>query len=227
MKDINMNLMISTQIYFNKISVLFCSVLLITSCLLISGCKKDEPAAKEDLYADVPVSTPSSSAINTFYQNTAFFQLFIYRYDPSTQRWGTRIVGHYPTISTADNSYMGFTNPNVADSGVPLFDMVRLYTTQLGSNNIKNAKINADKVLQFFPDFEGAKTGIVKILKQDIVLTRSTPAGTFKIGISGEGTYDETAKLIDLKVVYDETDIGGPGQTFQFKMSTTALTLNQ
>lgn len=206
--------------YFKNTLLLLCSIIILT------GCKKSEPVTKTDLYPDVPVTTASSSAIGTFYQNTAYYQLFIYRYDTSTGKWTTRIVGHYPTISTEDNSYMGFTNPYVTDSGVPLFDMVKLYTTQLGGNNIKNAKINADKVLQFFPDYDKAKTGIVKIRKQDVILTRTTPAGTFKIGISGGGTYDETLKQMDIEVVFDETDIGGPGQTIKYKFSVTALTLN-
>jgi len=200
--------------------------MLLCALVLLTSCKKEEPAAKEDLYPDVPVTVPSSSAIATFYQNTAFYQLFIYRYDPLTLKWTSRIVGHYPTIAADDSSYMGFTNPYVADSGVPLFDMVRLYAGQLGGTNIKTARINADKVLQFFPDFDGAKTGIVRIRKQDVVLTKTANAGTFRIGISGGGTYDETAKLIDLEVVYDETDIGGTGQTVKFKISTVALTLN-
>lgn len=200
--------------------------MLALSIILFTGCKKEEPAAKDDLYPDVPVNAPSSSAIATFYQNVSFYQMFVYRYDPVTAKWTNRILAHYPTISTEDNSYMGFTNPYVADSGVPMFDMVKLYVTQLGGSNIKTAKINSDKVMQFFPDFDGAKTGIVKIRKQDVVLTKTANAGTFKIGISGGGTYDETAKLIDLEVVFDETDIGGPGQTVKYKMSTVALILN-
>lgn len=220
MLDINLHKMYCIKRYLKII------LLLLGSMIFVAACKKAEPVTKADLYPDVPVNTASSSAIATFYQNTAFYQQFIYRYDTATLKWTTRIVGHYPTISTEDNSYMGFTNPYVVDSGVPMFDMVKLYTTQLGGNNIKNAKINAERVLQFFPDFEGAKTGIVKIRKQDVVLTKTTPAGTFKIGISGGGTYDETSKLIDLEVVFDETDIGGPGQTIKFKIGVTALTLN-
>ncbi|WP_442588366.1 hypothetical protein ACSBL2_20210 [Pedobacter sp. AW31-3R] len=198
----------------------------LVSITLFTACKKEQPAAKEDLYPDLPLEAPSSSAINTFYKNTSFYELYVYRYDPSTEKWTNRIRGHYPTVSADDPSYIGFTNPYVVDSGVSMFDMVRLYTTEIGGSNIKTAAINADKVLQFFPDYEGAKTGIVKIRTQDVVITKVGGAGTFTIGISGGGTYDESTQLIDLKVTFDETAIGGPGQTVLYKFSVTALSLN-
>mgnify|MGYP006206726113 CR=1 FL=1 len=103
--------------------------------------------------------------------------------------------------------------------------MVRLYASETGTTNIKAVKINAEKVLQFFPDYEGAKTGIVKVKTQDVTLKKSTAGQTITIGISGSGTYDETSKVIDLKVTFNETAIGGTSRTFQYKLSPTALTL--
>lgn len=191
----------------------------------IAACKKDEPSAKDDLYPDQPVSTPSSTAITTFHQSVPFYQMFVYRFDPTTSKWTTRIGGHFSTIPASDPVALGFTNPYVVDSGVPLFDMVKLYATETGTSNIKTVKINADKVLQFFPDFEGAKTGIIKVVTQDIILTRSNLT-TFKIGISGSGTYNENTKLIDLEVKFNENEIGGTSQTINYKMSPVALTLN-
>ena len=193
--------------------------------VLFTSCKKDEPALKEDLYPDQPLSVPSSSAIATFHQSISFYQLFIYRFDPITAKWGSRIGGHFSTIPAIDPSAIGFTNPYVVDSGVPLFDMVRIYAVETGTTNIKAVKINADKVLQFFPDYAGAKTGIVKVVAQDIVLTRLNLT-TFKVGISGSGTYDENTKIIDLEVLFNETALGGTPQKFLYKMSPTALTLN-
>lgn len=200
-------------------------ILFVLLSLSLLACKKEEPAPKSDLYPDQPLTTPSSSAIATFHQAVSFYQMFVYRFDPLTAKWTTRIASHFSTIPTNDPTVIGFTNPYVADSGVPLFDMVRLYASETGTTNIKTVKINAEKVLQFFPDFEGAKTGIVKVLNQDVVLTRSN-LSTFKIGISGSGTYDENAKLIDLEVKFDETAIGGTSQTFKYKLSPVALTLN-
>lgn len=195
------------------------------AALLLAACKKDEPAAKADLYPDQPVSTPSTSAIATFHQAVSFYQMFVYRFDTSTSKWTARIGGHFSTIPASDPTAIGFTNPYVVDSGVPLFDMVRLYGTETATTNIKTVKINADKVLQFFPDFIGAKTGIVKVVTQDIILTRANLT-TFKIGISGSGSYDENTKVIDLEVKFNETAIAGTSQTFKYKLSPVALFLN-
>jgi len=189
---------------------------------IFTGCKKDEPATKADLYPDQPVPVASSSAMTAFQQNISFYQMFVYRFDPTTNAWTSRIAGHFSTTSTADPSFLGFTNPYVVDSGVPMFDMVRLYSAQTGTTNIKNVKINVDQVLQFFPDYENAKTGIVKIKTQDIVLTK-LDATTFKIGMSGSGTYDENSKVIDLNITFNEAAIGGTTRTFKYKLSPTAI----
>ena len=198
---------------------------ILISLIILSGCKKDEPAAKADLYPDQPVATASSSAIAVFHQSTAYYQMYVYRQDPATGTWGRRIGSHFSTISSSDPSFIGFTNPYVADSGVPLFDMVQLYSAYTGTTAIKTVGINVDQVLQFFPDYEGAKTGIVKVKTQDVTLKKSTAGQTITIGISGSGTYDETSKVIDLKVIFNETAIGGTSRTFQYKLSPTALTL--
>lgn len=198
---------------------------ILIALVLFAGCKKDEPAAKADLYPDQPVSTPSTSAIATFHQNVSFYQPFVYRFDPTTNRWTARIGSHFSSIPASDPTALGFTNGQVANSGVALFDMVRLYSTQIGSTNINTAKINAEKVLQFFPDFDGAKTGIVKVVDQDITITR-TNSTNFKIGISGGGTYNEVTRIIDLEVRFNETAIGGTSQTIKYKISPVALTLN-
>ncbi|WP_461788537.1 hypothetical protein [Pedobacter sp.] len=192
---------------------------------LFTACKKDEPLAKEDLYPAEPVSVPSSSAIAVFHQPISFYQMYVYRYDADTKTWSTRIASHFSTVSTSDPSFIGFTNPYVADSGVAMFDMVRLYSAYTGTTNIKTVAINADQVLQFFPDFVGAKTGIVKIKTQDVILKKST-GGTIAIGMSGGGTYDENTKIMDLNVTFNETAVGGTTRTIKYKLSPIALTLN-
>ena len=198
--------------------------ILIIAITVLLSCKKDQPADKTDLYPDQPVTTPSSSAITVFQSNVAFYQLFVYRFDPVTNAWTARIGSHFSSISVSDPTFIGFNNVNVSDTGVAMFDMVRLYATQTGSTNIKTVKVNADQVLQFFPDFDGAKIGIVKVKTQDITLTRQD-ASTFKIGISGGGTYSEVTKVIDLNIIFNEAAIGGTSRTFAYKLSPTALTL--
>lgn len=203
------------------------SFILLLSLFSIISCKKDAPPTKEDLYPENPVSTPSSTAISVFHKPDPFYQMWVYRFDTQTNKWTNRIGSHFSTISTTDNSYVGFTNPYVSESGTSMFDMVRLYTNTTGSTNIKTVRINADQVLQFFPDFINAPTGIVKVKTQDVVLTKTGGVETFKIGISGQGTYDERTKVINLEVVFNETAIGGQSAVKRkYILSSIEQTLN-
>ncbi len=208
-------------------------MLLVFIATLAAGCREDEPPFKEDLYPEEPLSTPSSSVIQVFYANVGFYELFVYRFDPETNRWTNRIRSHFPTVPSDDPTTIGFTNPYVTNSGVSLFDMPRLYQAQVGTLNINTAKINVEKVLRFFPDFEGAKTGIVKVIEQDVIVSKTVAAATssgqptFKIGISGGGTYDERTKIINLEVIFNETAIGGPAEVKRkYSMSVEAQILN-
>jgi len=210
----------SIKLYIIKINLLLLVV------LLIGACKKDAPPVKDDLYPETPVNSASSSAIKAFYTNIPFFELFVYRFNPETNKWTNEIRSHFPTVPLSDSTALGFTNPFVNNSGVALFDMVRLYTPELGSNNIKSAKINAPKVLKFFPDFEGAKTGIVKVIDQDVLLTKRDST-TFKIGISGQGTYDERTKIMNFEVKFNETAIGKPAEVKRrYSISVNEQVLN-
>jgi len=187
--------------------------------ILVTGCKK----SNNDVVEEKP-EVASASPLATFQSSAANYQLFVYRYDEVTATWTKRIASHFSTIAS-DGTSLGFTNPNVENSGVNLFGMVGFYSTAIGTTNIKEAKINVEKVLQFFPSAEGSKTGVVKVVTQDVVITIKA-GGTFKIGISGEGTYDETTKVIDLTVNFNETAIGGAAKvTYKYKLSVAALTL--
>jgi len=196
----------------------------IVALILVTGCKKDQPADKTDLYPDEPLAVSSSSAMAVFQTNVAFYQMSVYRFDIEKNEWTNKIGSHFSNISASDPTFLGFTNTTTADSGVAMFDMVRLYSTQTGSTNIKTVKINADQVLQFFPDYVGSKTGVVKVKTQDVVLTRSN-GSTFKIGISGSGSYSEITKVIDLSITFNEAAIGGNSRTFAYKLSPNNLTL--
>ncbi|MBK0384270.1 hypothetical protein I5M32_14980 [Pedobacter sp. SD-b] len=197
--------------------------LLLILIISFTACKKDAPPTKDDLYPDKPIQA-SASAINTFQKPDPFYQLYVYRYDPDTQSWTKRIGGHFSTISLTDSTYLGFTNPYVADSGVAMFDMVKLYGDVIGSTAIKTAQINVDQVLQFVPYTPGAKKGDVKVKAQDVTVTKKDGT-TFKVGISGSGTYDETTQLIDLEIKFDNSRINLPNTSYKYKLSVTALTL--
>lgn len=194
----------------------------IAGVLMLNSCSKDNKAVEPE----PEESAASSEVINVFHKSEQYYQMYVYRYDSTATKWTNRIGSHFSTIPADDPTYIGFTNPNVVDSGVNLFGMVTLYTSEIGSNNIKTAKINAEKVLQFFPDEVGSTKGKVKVLTQDITITRSEGT-TFKIGISGEGTYDTDTKVIDLIVNFNETAIGGKAKVaHKYKLSVNPLTLN-
>lgn len=170
----------------------------------------------------------SAKVIETFHKSDAYYQLNVYRYDSTASKWTAKIGSHFSTIPQNEPSYLGFTNPYVKESGVNLFGMTTIYADTLGTSNIKEARINAEKVLQFFPDATAAKKGTVKVVGQNIVMTKKSgnPA-TISIGISGQGTYDEETKVIDLTVYFNETSIGGKSSVARkYKLSVDALTLN-
>jgi len=188
--------------------------------ILTASCKKSEVAD----VVEEKTEAASASPLATFQSAAAYYQMYVYRYDDVTAVWTKRIASHFSTVAP-DSTALGFTNAGVADSGVNLFGMVTLYTDALGSNNIKEAKINVPRLIQFYPSASGSKTGTVKIIEQDVVLTVKA-GGSFKIGLSGEGTYDENTKVIDLTVNFNETAIGGNAKVVRkYKLSVNALTL--
>jgi len=189
--------------------------------VLITSCKKSDTPSE----TVVPEPVASATPLAVFQSSAANYQLYVYRLDETTNTWTKRIASHFSTIAESTPTALGFTNPYVADSGVNLFQMVTLYTDAIGTNNIKEAKINASAVLEFFPSETGAKTGTVKVIAQDIVITKKA-GGTFKIGISGDGKYDEATKVIDLVVKFNETAIGGAAEVKRtYKLAVDALTL--
>jgi hypothetical protein len=192
--------------------------------ILTTGCSKsDNTAVPVD---EVEVLPPASTGpLSVFHKNTSNYQLYVYRYEDTTATWTKRIGSHFSTIAEATPTALGFTNPYVEDSGTNLFGIPSLYTATIGTNNVKTAKVNAPAVLQFYPSASGSKTGVVRVIKQDVVVTTKT-GDTFKIGISGEGTYDENSKVIDLVVKFNDTAIGGlPEIKRTYKLSVDALTL--
>jgi hypothetical protein len=163
------------------------------------------------------------SPVRTWHEDKAYHAPFVYNLNKETGAW-QNVGGHFSTVPEDDAAVLGFENNYVAESGVPLFNMHRIYSAEIGSTNIKTARINAPKVLEFIPAEAGSKRGTVRVIPQDVTVSR-TDASTFKIGISGEGTYDEESGLIDLVVDFNETAIGGPAKvSHTYKMSNVKLT---
>ncbi|OZI05820.1 hypothetical protein BWI93_23255 [Siphonobacter sp. BAB-5385] len=201
---------------FRLLPLLMAGLLGLHSCSKDNSIEPEKPAEEQ----------ASKDVVSVFHKTDQYYQPYVYRYDSTARKWTNRIASHFSTVPASDPTYIGFTNPNVVDSGVNLFGMVTLYATQIGTNNIKEAKINAEKVLQFFPDAVGATKGKVKVLNQDVTISRKDGA-PFKIGISGEGTYDTQTKVMDLVVHFNETTIGGAAKVSRtYKISVDALSLN-
>ncbi|GGH14450.1 hypothetical protein FAZ19_07465 [Sphingobacterium alkalisoli] len=202
--------------------------------LVITSCSKDtvEPIVEPE---PEPVEdTEPTEVIAYFHENTAYFQPFVYRFDEATQSWGKRIASHFSAVSEDSPAYLGFVNLAVEDSGVNLFQMVTLYTEHIGTNNIKTAGINVEKLLSFIPNKSSSKLadaptmhtkGAVEVFAQQVKIRKAGLVEFFEIGISGEGTYDLETGIIDLNVHFDETAIGGSAKvTRKYKISKTAIT---
>lgn len=205
--------------------------------LFLTSCGKDtvEPIVEPEPEPEPIEETADPAVIAYFHENTAYFQPFVYRFDEETQTWGKRIASHFSIVSGDSPSYLGFTNPYVDDSGVNLFQMVTLYTDHIGTNNIKTAGINVEKLLSFTPDKSSVvltdapeihSKGTVNVFTQQVKIRKAGLEDFFEIGISGEGTYDLQTGIIDLNVHFDETAIGGPEKvTRKYKISKTKITL--
>ena len=166
---------------------------------------------------------PHSPALG-WYEAKPYYFPYVYYHNVAENKWQS-IGAHFSTVPGDDYAVLGFTNPYVDDSGVALFNMVRLYSSEIGSTNVKTAKINAPKVLEFIPASAGATEGTVNVIPQDVTITRADGT-TFNIGISGEGTYNLETRLIDLVVDFDESAIGGPAKVSRtYKISYDRLTL--
>lgn len=160
----------------------------------------------------------------TWFQSTSYYYPNFYYYTESTAKW-TSMTAHYCVLDENDAAVMGFVNNWVAESGVGFFNMHRLYQTEIGSSNIKTAKINVPRALELIPNAAGARKGIVRVIPQQITVTR-TAGTTFQIGISGTGTYDLDTKVIDVEMNFDDTKIGGSATNkYKYKISVDKLTL--
>lgn len=141
-----------------------------------------------------------------------FPQLYGYHADDTSQVPATgRVNEHFVLAVTHPDSapnVIGFANPSPGGS-TNAFNLIRRYADQGVTSG--SAGLRVPHALRLVPDEVGSATGRVVVPAQTVTLTRTGAAGggTFDVGISGGGRYDETTGLIRVRVVLDERAIGG------------------
>jgi hypothetical protein len=170
------------------------------SLLLILSCKKQ---FAEATYA------PNATAVKVWFQPNPFYTPNAEIFLESTQSW--RRVTSFPLIYDNDPNKYGFGNPWVTGKGSNALYMNSLYGSLPGGLTSDSGYYNVTipKCFEFIPEKEGATKGTVKVIPQDVKLYRKDKS-FFHIGISGSGTYDEMAKLFEVEVSFNETEVGGP-----------------
>jgi hypothetical protein len=165
---------------------------------LFAGCKKNYDA--QATYAK-----PSLAAIWAKKENFYAPQASVYI--DSIATWRT-FIG-FSFTSDGDPDKLGFGNIYVPGKGTNALNMTRFYASQTLTSDSGYYNITIPKCFQLIPNAPGAKDGTVKVIEQTVTLyrTNKTP---FYIKISGSGTYSEVSQTIDVEVIFDETNIGGP-----------------
>lgn len=122
-------------------------------------------------------------------------QFFAFAYQSRTMENTIGFLGDRPEVST-----------NVLNI-VRIYDDISAFSMGVRLPNL----------LKFTPDAEGATTGTVEVIPQDVFIRRmsSSDLPDFTIGLAGSGTYDETTGIILLDVHFDESDLGGPVDTLR------------
>lgn len=162
----------------------------------------------------------------TWFKNEAFYAPNTYYYNLATSKWAS-LGAHFSVLDSSDATVLGFVNNYVAESGVPFFNMVRIYNEEAGGGSVsaKTTRINVPRALRLVPDAPGAHTGKVEAIRQDIVVTRKDGT-TFNVGFSGAGTFNIDTKLIELELNFDDSSFGGEKENkYSYKISVDKLTL--
>lgn len=155
----------------------------------------------------------------------AFPQLWGYDNDPN-QNTGTGNGRHfafaYPSLTK--QNVIGIYNLDSTRS-TNAFNMHRIYAEQDVSS--ASARIRIFEALKFVPYEEGANEGQVFFIPQRVKIYRkssSTLPPFFYIGMEGEGTYSEQTELIEITLIFDESEIGGPTEVVRkFLLSANEL----
>jgi len=111
---------------------------------------------------------------------------------------------------------VGFFSKSNPNASANIFNMHRLYVDENVTSG--SANIVIPEAFRFIPDFEGATEGNVEVIEQQVKVTRTASSGRppFFIGIKGGGRYSETEERIEIEVIFDESELGGPAEISRF-----------
>ncbi|OAV43991.1 hypothetical protein [Lewinella sp. 4G2] len=109
--------------------------------------------------------------------------------------------------STTQANVLGMFNTQVGKSTNAL-NLHRIYADYDVSS--ASANIRIPNLFRLVPTFLGADAGAVEVIEQRVTVVRKASSGLppFTIGISGEGTYDETTGAISVAILFDESELG-------------------
>ncbi len=155
-----------------------------------------------------PTYAPTPTALKIWFKTDAFYTPKAEIFIDSTNVWRTFTA--FPLIYDNDPNKYGFGNPYVPGKGSNALYMNTIYGRLPGGVTSDSGYYNTTipKCFEFIPEKPGSIKGIVNVIAQKIRLFRRDKT-FYDIGISGKGTYDETNKIFEVEVIFDETDIGG------------------
>lgn len=170
-------------------------------------------------FAEPTYAPAGGSAVRVWYKSDPYYTPEAEIYIDSIATW--RKFTSFPLVYDNDPNKYGFGNPYVPGKGSNALYMNSWYTRYPGGLTSDSGyyNITIPKCFEFLPDKPGAKVGVVNVIPQKIRLYRRDKT-FFDIGISGKGTYDEDAKLFEVEVVFDDTEIGGSKESkrkFRFR----------
>lgn len=127
---------------------------------------------------------------------------------------------------SADPNVFGFGSPlwSEQDStkNTNILNMVDFYSGE-GPNTVDanvssaSAGLYYPRFFRLTPDAPGATTGTVTLVRDEVRVLQKD-GGSFVVGISGGGTYDEEEGTINVTITFDETAVGNGMVTRRFEL---------
>ncbi|WP_416437535.1 hypothetical protein [Phnomibacter sp. MR] len=155
-----------------------------------------------------PTYAPNATAVRVWYQPTQFYTPDAEIFLDSSNRWWR--VTAFPLVYDNDPNKYGFGNPWTPGRGSNALYMNTIYGRLPGGVTSDSGyyNITIPKAFELIPDNDTAKQGKVNVIPQLVKIFRRDKT-SYNIGISGGGTYNEISKLMEVEVIFDETEVGG------------------